>query len=285
MSRAGILLAAALGTGIAISGVIVYLHDTDLEEHGATCTRAKLGVHHRLNQEDLQAAREALAAARTTCGDDAELADLDRRIQARIAELEREKAQQKVERERDAAAHFPERAAAARTLLREATKAVTRNDIQTAAGKYVQTRGILEEFKGTAVEQGAEFIALRGEAEKVRIRVQPHLDEVRAAIEEAKRQLAAQAQQDRRDGVKITRDGYVAAVSREKLDRAFKYIAAGDREGFALLVEEDPEVVILGAGVRVVPIERAGVLGSVVRVRVRGTLDEFWTVPEALRDP
>ena len=108
---------------------------------------------------------------------------------------------------------------------------------------------------------------------------------MRDAARTPARPLSAEAEQDRRDGVKITREGYVAGFTRAKLEKAIPYINAKDTEGLRLLVEQDPEIILLQGGMSVSVVERVGFLPPRLRVRIRGTLDEFWTTTEALRDP
>ena len=120
-------------------------------------------------------------------------------------------------------------------------------------------------------------------------------EEMKAAVARAAEQraqpkppvdeAAAQLAEDRRAGVKLTKKGFVAATSLEKIQQATRYAAAGDKEGWTLFVQSDPAVTLLDDGLRVVPIERGGPLGVYVRVRVKGTLDELWMSKDALRDP
>lgn len=79
-----------------------------------------------------------------------------------------------------------------------------------------------------------------------------------------------------------TKADYVAASTREQLDKATQLVVEGDREAFAQYVEHTPGVVMLRAGIEVTVVDSGGMLSSVVKLRQRGTLTEFWTVREAI---
>jgi hypothetical protein len=55
-------------------------------------------------------------------------------------------------------------------------------------------------------------------------------------------------------------------------------VASGDVDAFKLLLKSDPGVFELQPGMEVTLVDSQGTLGSVVKVRKRGTLAEFWTV-------
>lgn len=280
-----------LGTVLCISAVGAVLHRDRLAHQAAECAEAKSNTRRNIEIGDPSLARAALKHAENNCdpSERAELGKLELDIQAaeaRAAErAAREQAEHQALSDRAAEATFPERAAAARALLKKAAAIVAKGDLPAATVEFARADAILREFKGTSVEKAPEYVALRAEADKVLQAVRPYIAQVEAALLEAKRQNEAQAEQDRRDGVKITKDGYAAAASREKLEQAIRYATADDMEGLGLLLEQDPGVTVMKAGLRVVVVERADIPRAMVRVRLRGTLDEFWTIPEALREP
>ncbi len=79
-----------------------------------------------------------------------------------------------------------------------------------------------------------------------------------------------------------TREGYVAARTEAQLEQAVRLVADGDREAFAAYVTRGPDVFLLKEGVQVFVVESKGLLASHVKVRLKGTTAEFWTVREAL---
>lgn len=81
-------------------------------------------------------------------------------------------------------------------------------------------------------------------------------------------------------GVFITKRGYLAAATKEKLERAVGLVS--DPPALEALLRSDREVFQLGEGIEVVAVDSGGVLSSVVKVRKKGALAEFWTVREAL---
>lgn len=208
-------------------------------------------------------------------------ADLKTRAQARA------QAEARAAKERDAVADFPEDAATVRRSLKEAAAHVARNDAKSAALLIVSSRTMLENYKGTSVEQSADWRELYAQQQALQQKVQPYLDAQQALIDGMRKDLEERAAQDRRDGVKLTREGWIAATSPDKLEQVSRYKTAGDEEGIALLLRTDPGVVKLKDGIRVVVIEQIGVLNRYVHVRVKGTdqIVELWTYPEALRDP
>jgi hypothetical protein len=283
LALAGVLLL------FAILRTIVW--NADRERVEETCIGDIGGAAVHLGRGDLDLAERSIAWATPECR---------AAHAARVGELQREIAAKKLEaktkvdsdareaaaaRELEAVASFPATAVELRKRLQQGAAHVERNDLEKAAPLVVPCRSTLDRAKGTSVERTAEWIALNGQCEQLREKVKPYMDQVQAELAEAQRQLKAEAEQDRRDGVKRTRDGYVASTSLDKVERAVKYLAASDKEGFNLFVHGDPEVLLLKAGVRVSEIERAGIRRDYVRVRVRGTLTEFWTVTEALQDP
>lgn len=185
--------------------------------------------------------------------------------------------------ERSTVETFPDTAEEARAMLKKARAAIAKKSFETAAPLVKSTRFKLDEAKGTSVEKSEAWRDLDAQTRELEAKVKPYLDQVDATLAEANRLLAEETAADRRDGVKYTRKNYVASPSLEKVKKAIEYAAAGDKEGYALFVQSDPDVILLKDGVRVVPIERT--LAGYVRVRLKGTLVELWTLKEAIRDP
>lgn len=79
-----------------------------------------------------------------------------------------------------------------------------------------------------------------------------------------------------------TKGGHVGAVSRAKLDQATSYVAQGDRAAFEAMLASDPGVFVLETGLEVYVADSGGILGSVVKIRKKGTTAEIWTVREAI---
>jgi len=104
-------------------------------------------------------------------------------------------------------------------------------------------------------------------------------------VREEQKRSAAEAEQDRRDLVWITKDGYIAATTREKMEAAMSLVASGDEAAFAKLLARDPSVFHLKPGLKVNVVESGGLLSGYVKLRARGELVEFWTVREAIEQP
>jgi hypothetical protein len=85
-------------------------------------------------------------------------------------------------------------------------------------------------------------------------------------------------------GTFVTKDGYLGALSKARLDQAIELLASGDNTAFDQLLATG-EVFALKSGLQVTVVDHEGFLASVVKVRKRGTLVEFWTVREALNSP
>ncbi len=74
----------------------------------------------------------------------------------------------------------------------------------------------------------------------------------------------------------------MGAVSKAKLDQAVALVAQGDAAAFDKMLASDPGVFVLQPGLEVYVADADGVLGSVVKVRKKGTTAEIWTVREAI---
>ncbi len=78
-----------------------------------------------------------------------------------------------------------------------------------------------------------------------------------------------------------TNDGYLAAVTREKLDRALRIVDTGDRAALKQLLASDSEVILLKSDLEVYLTE-TGSLATLVKIRLKGSIAEVWTVREAI---
>ena len=85
-------------------------------------------------------------------------------------------------------------------------------------------------------------------------------------------------------GTFVTKDGYIGALSKDRLDEAISLLASRDNTAFDQLLATG-EVFALKSGLQVTVVDHEGFLASVVKVRKRGTLLAFWTVREALGSP
>lgn len=80
-----------------------------------------------------------------------------------------------------------------------------------------------------------------------------------------------------------TKEGFVGATSRAKLDQAMALVAAGDQAAFEQLLAREPaNVFLLAPGTEVYISEVDGIVGGVVKVRKKGTTAEIWTLRAAL---
>ncbi|HEU4732583.1 MAG TPA: hypothetical protein VFT22_32030 [Kofleriaceae bacterium] len=86
-------------------------------------------------------------------------------------------------------------------------------------------------------------------------------------------------------GTFVTKDGtYLGALSKAKLDQAISLLASHDDAAFDQLLANG-EVFAVKSGLQVTVVDHEGFPPSIVKVRTRGTLLEFWTVIEALSGP
>jgi len=94
----------------------------------------------------------------------------------------------------------------------------------------------------------------------------------------------ARATEELPPGTFVTKDGYLGALSKARLDQAIELLDSGDNAAIDRLLATG-EVFALKSGLQVTVVDHEGFLASVVKVRKRGTLVEFWTVREALNSP
>ena len=240
-------------------------------------------------------AKAAIDGARKMCDSDRK-AEIDGKVlesEKRQATFEKRRADLVVakgaeaaaRRERAAVEDFPEEAKRIRASVKRAVAAAARNDMPNAAPSTKSARLALDEFKGTSIEKTAEYQALDAQLLVLEKKVQPYLDEVNAMLAKVQKNLAEETLEDRRNHVKYMEKGFIATVTLDALERAQRFAIAGDKEGLTLLVEHDPDVIMLDKRVKVTEIERGGLRRNYVHVRVRGTLTELWTIQEALKDP
>jgi hypothetical protein len=85
-------------------------------------------------------------------------------------------------------------------------------------------------------------------------------------------------------GTFVTKDGYLGALSEARLDQVIELLASGGNAAVDRLLATG-EVFALKSGLQVTVVDHEGFLASVVKVRKRGMLVEFWTVREALNSP
>ncbi len=78
---------------------------------------------------------------------------------------------------------------------------------------------------------------------------------------------------------KTTKDGYIAAVSEESLDKAIDLMAANDYEALQKLMDSGL-VFWLKSGLRVQIVDSTWT--GKIKIRPKGTLIEVWTVMEAV---
>ena len=84
-----------------------------------------------------------------------------------------------------------------------------------------------------------------------------------------------------RRGWSKTKSGYIAAVSKEMLDKAISYRAAGDRAAFnKLLVTGAIMEIEGGKNVEIVDFK---LFSGMIKIRAVGDTDEVWTVREAVK--
>jgi hypothetical protein len=89
------------------------------------------------------------------------------------------------------------------------------------------------------------------------------------------------ASSPREDGVFVTKEGYVAAATKEDYDEATTYATQGDKEAFAQMVDSG-RIVTLDPHREVYIMEHAGFLGAEVKIRPKGERITVWTTIEAL---
>ncbi len=80
-----------------------------------------------------------------------------------------------------------------------------------------------------------------------------------------------------------TKEGFVGATSRAKLDQAMALVASGDRQAFEQLLASEPaNVFLLAPGTEVYVSDLDGIVGGIVKIRKKGTTAEIWTLRAAI---
>lgn len=251
----------------------------------ARCKRIQNQTSEAIDLERFSSADAYLGDSVNYCGsDDKEKLDAlaSRLASARVAAEEARIARAQAKAEQRAVARFPTAVATIGADLDEAKAALAARNTPKAAAAYSRARSQIDGFRGTTIEQTDQWKDLDIRARIIEPSVQPHLDKQAAVLAEAKKKLEEEAEEDSRAGVMVTKSKAIASPLREKIEQFVKYAVANDREGQRLLVEHDPEIVILQPGTRVVPFERRS---GLVHVRVKGTLAEVWVLEEAIGPP
>lgn len=79
-----------------------------------------------------------------------------------------------------------------------------------------------------------------------------------------------------------TKGGYLAALTREKHEKAIEILASGDEAGFNSYLALNPDIFELKGGIEVYVVETA-LLSGLVKLRPKGKTVEFWTNIEAVQ--
>jgi hypothetical protein len=82
-------------------------------------------------------------------------------------------------------------------------------------------------------------------------------------------------------GLYRTNANYVAAATREKFARALEIASQRDEAAFAQLLLSDPEVILLQPDLEV-HLSEIAPSGMAVRIRLKGSLAEVWTLRQAI---
>lgn len=252
----------------------------------------KLGqASAHLARGDLDLADDALRSGAGECADaySAQFVELQRKLAAAHADVtakaDHDAKQTAAAREREAVASFQGTSAELRKNLKQAAAFIARGDIEHAAPLVVAGRAALDRVKATSVSTSAGWLELDALDEQLRVKVQPYLDRVQLELDEAARVLKEVTAEDRRDGVKYTRGDHLAALTLEKLELVRRYAAANDKQGLALLVQNDDAIIVLKPSIKVNVIGHGGPGTTFVQIHFRGTTLDMWTTADAIRDP
>ena len=80
--------------------------------------------------------------------------------------------------------------------------------------------------------------------------------------------------------VYVTKAGYWASLNRAKLEKLMDMVAANDKQACSSYLSENFDVFELKAGIRVHKVDTTW--SGLVKLRIRGQTDEFWTVENAI---
>jgi hypothetical protein len=277
-------VATALICGLLV--VISWFGDREQAEAKCNASLADATVH--LQRGDLDLAEKTLKGATPKCK--IEHADrvgelqhtLVRKILDGDTKAKSDAKEAAAARERSAVENFPGEEEAIRAAIKGALSALSRNGLEKAAPSVKTARVKLDEFKGTSVEKTEAWRRLDTKTIELEGLVKPYVDKVNAAITAAKAQIAAEDARDRAAGYLETKDDFLASQDLGKLQKAIAYRDANDKEGFDLLVQNDPDLIRTRPHVRVIPFEYGGRAGIYAHVRVKGTLVELWIKKDGL---
>lgn len=284
----GMVLVA--GGSLLVSFIVLSWRATRERTEGE-CKGALMAASVHLRRGDMDLAEHSLASIAPECRAENEgtIGDLQRAIDAKKLEVTTKAGldakQTAATREREAVASFPSVSAELRKELKQAAAYIARSDFEKAAPLVAPCFTTLAPFKGTSIEGTAELIALVTQCAQLSLKMKPFQDQQQAELAAAGQKVLAEVAQDRRDGVKYTRDDHIAALTIEKLVLARRYAAAHDEKGFALLIQNDNEIVVMKPLLKVNVIDRGGPGQPFVQIHVRGTTTDLWTTADALQDP
>lgn len=274
----------AFGTVTIIGIVLVAFSQCDNRE----CSQAILSASAALEVNQFDELRSPLQQAKAFCGSHHayEIAAMDQKLKVHDESEARASATKKTavaaQKERDAVETFPSEVERIRDAIKAASVALAKNTMSKAAPFVKTARVILDEFKDTSIEKTDSWVALDAKTSELERKVQPYVDDVNATLAAVKAAHAKEDAVDRAAGYQETKDGYTGSTDLDKLKKALAYLQAGDKEGYVLLVQNDPDVISMKPHLRVIPFEHAGFAGSYIHARVKGTLTELWMVKEAL---
>lgn len=286
-----VIVAVVVGSVTLLALTRVWVASSERSNAAEQCTKQVESIADYVKQGMLDYAEQFASNVEPKCKSTnaAELAEVRRKIAAARADVkvkaDREAKKDAAESEREAVRSFPADAIEMRKNFKEAAVYLARGNLEKAAPLIGPCQSTLMSSRGTSVEATADWIALDEQCKQLSAKVQPYVDQEAAKLAEAGRQVLAEVAQDRRDGVKYTREGHLAARTVEKLELARQYAAANDEKGFALLIQNDDEIILLKPLMKVNVIDRSLATRPFVKIHFRGTTLDLWTTTDALQDP
>lgn len=185
--KAPLAIGLSLG-GVLLGGLLGIPAVIGLEQESARrCATLKSEHAIALREERFDAACGTLGTMGTVCKtSEPELASLRQEIDQREAaanarkEAERkaEEARRAEEREKNAVATFPEKRNEVASILKKAQAKIGQGKVEDANDDLTQAQQILDELRGTSVEQTKEFAALVTQIADKRNSIQPQLDRI-----------------------------------------------------------------------------------------------------------
>ena len=180
------------------------------------------------------------------------------------------------DKERTAIAGWPDGIEAIRNAIKSATVALSKGSLEKAAPPVKTARAYLDDYAGTSIAKGDSWIALDAKTTELEAKVKPYVDQLAATMAAARALTVAEDAKDRAAGYVETKENFVVSTDLAKVEKAIKYLAGGDQEGFTLYIHSDPEIAVTRPGVRVRVFDHGGFAGSYSHIRVKGTLTELW---------